>query len=210
MKYDITEAWEINDECFLDLFPLTNMIEIIGKPFKINILRDDEILNIDPEAYNMPIFTRAFNQDLEKKGMERKNIHNYYRQINDPKLRELFSIKLPQVLLYDDLGYDEPIISLHISKIRKDEWFINDLVVKKSPINFMKNNIASIIIMNVIQLAKKDNVKYLSGYAVNKKVSDILKDKGFVDDARKELGHDWLLNIARSYTDAQFPVYMKL
>lgn len=209
MKYDIAETWNIEDKCFLDLLPLEEIIRVIGQDIKMCIARDEEIINIDTVAYNMPIFTRAFNEDLKKEGMERKNIHNYFSYIRDPKLRDIFSIKLPQVLLYDNLGYKESIVSLHITKIRKDEWFINDIVVKRNPNQLMKNNVASTIIMNLTELAKKDKVKYLSAYAMNKKVSEIFKSKGFIDDVRKELGHDWLMDMAIA-NGVQFPVYMKL
>ncbi len=209
MEYDIIENWNIKDDCFYNLFPVKRMNEIVGKPFQMCIARNEEILKIDTEAYNLPIFSRAFDQDLNKKGMERKNIHTLINRLTDPDLGKLFRINLPQVLLYDDLGYKEPVVALHLAKIRENEWFINDLVVKKSPTTLMRNNIASIIINNVIQLARNNEIEYLSGYAMNRKVFEILKNKSFIADDRKSLGHDWLLEMA-NYTGCQFPVFMKL
>lgn len=209
LKYDITERWNIDKSEFIQLLPIGKITEILGAKPDIKIACDDEILDIDVKSYNMPIFTRAFNQDLHKHGLQRENLYKYHNRMGDRNLKDIFSIKLPQTWVYGNMVNDEYMIGIHIAKIRKDEIFINDIILKKSPDQLMKNNISNIVIERLITLGKSNGIKFISGYAVNEKVFTIFIDKGFQADKRKCYGNDWLFEMAIK-KGSQYPFFLEI
>lgn len=100
-------------------------------------------------------------------------------------------------------------MSLHIAKLRKDEIYINDFVMRKNPNELLKQGIAKEVIENLKYLAKLNNIKYISGYAMNEKVFNIFKTYGFQEDVRKEYGNDHLMKMAQ-ITRCQYPFYIEI
>lgn len=203
------EEWDLTESDILSIFPIEKIERCIGENPNFEVLFDDDILRKDAEAYNLSIFTRAFNQDIPEEKLCRKNLHNIYDLMEDISLRDVVHIRLPQAIIFDTLGYDEVVMSLHFSKLRSDELYINDFVMMKNPNTFLKNNIASEVMENLKKLAKTKNIRYISGYAMNEVVFQIFKNYGFKDDMRAEYGNDWLMSIAMQ-TKCQYPFYIDL
>jgi len=170
---------------------------------------DDSILQKDVESYNLSIFTRAYNEDIPDEKLCRKNLFSVYPLMGSESLRETVSIKLPQVMIFDDLGFDEEMISLHFSKLRNDEYYINDIVMQKKPNLLLRNGIAKQVISNLMNLAKTNNIRYISGYAMNEVIFNVFLGYGFKADVRDEYGNDYLLYLAKQ-TGCQYPFYIDL
>ena len=209
IMYNYEEKWDLTEKDILSIFPIEKIEKCIGKNPKFKVLFDDDILRRDTVAYNLSIFTRAFNQDIPEEKLCRKNLHNVYGLIDDMALREVVHVKLPQAIIFDTLGYEEDVMSLHFTKLRSDEFYINDFVMMKNPNTFLKNNIASEVIDNFKKLAKAKNIRYISGYAMNEVVFQIFKNYGFKEDVRSEYGNDCLMEMAMQ-TKHQYPFYIDL
>ena len=93
-----------------------------------------------------------------------------------PELAGLLGVQLPQIMWVDTLGFEDNLISLHISKLNKQEVFINDLVLVKND-NFdpLSDAIHEKVFNNLRKFAKDQGAKYLSGYAANRSMLNLLQ-----------------------------------
>jgi hypothetical protein len=208
MKYQIIEEWKITDGELLSLLPLQEISDALGTELNLKILRDDDLLKYDLTSYNMPIFTRAFNEDLKTDRLCRENIYKFIHSIDNLNFRDTFSISLPQALIYGNEINDEYMIGLHIAKIRKDELFINDIVLHKDKQTLLHKNLLSKVVANIKFLCSQHNIKYISGYAINNKVFELFQRNGFKADQRIQHGNDWLYRMSRN--GKQIPFYIEL
>lgn len=200
-----TEQWNPSEEDIRSLFPIEELTSEIGKDPGIKVLRDDEIRLQYPEQYNISIQARAYNQRLVELLQE-----YYTNHCNSPELAALLGMELPQIMWVDTLGYDEPIISLHISKLNKQEVFINDIVlVKNEDFDLLSEGLIEIVLNNLREFSRKQGAKYLSGYAANRSTLNLLKSKGFNEDKRETNGNDYLWRLA-SIRGEQLPFYEEL
>lgn len=200
-----SEQWNPSEEDIESLFPIAELTSEIGKNPGIKVLRDDEIRLQYPGQYNISIQARAYNQRLAEL------LHEYYTDnCDNPELAELLGVQLPQILWVDTLGYEEPIISLHISKLNKEEVFINDMVlVKNEDFDLLSDGVIDTVLNNLRVFAKKQGAKYLSGYAANRSTLNLLKSKGFAEDKRATNGNDYLWRLA-SIRGEQLPFFEEL
>lgn len=188
----------------MDLLPIEKIRDLLREDPKFSVLENEEILKYDAESYNLPIFIRAHNNDPTN-----NQLGHYYNQIENPKLREMLNINLPQFLVHDNLGYKDHIISLHIAKIRSDEVFINDIVTKRNNVKLLKNGIAAEIIERLTQLSRSHNIKYISGHACSSGAYQTFINKGFQADTRSTYGNDILYQDSLE-TEGQIPFYKKI
>lgn len=200
-----SEEWNPSDNSIRSLFPIDDLKAEIGKDPKIKILRDDEIRLQYPAQYNISVQARAYTQRLVQL------LQEYYSDYSEsPELAGLLGIQIPQIMWVDTLGFEEPIISLHISKLNKREIFINDLVlVKNEDFDLLSDALIKKILDNLKAFAKEQGVKYLSGYAVNRATLKLLKSMGFSEDKREVMGNDYLWRV-NSIRGEQLPYYEEL
>ncbi|AET66480.1 hypothetical protein Desor_0797 [Desulfosporosinus orientis DSM 765] len=200
-----SEQWNLSEEDINSLFPIKELAAEIGKDPGIKVLRDDEIRLQYPGQYNISVQARAYNQRLVELLQEYYSNHS-----NSPELAALLGVELPQIMWVDTLGYEEPIISLHISKLNKQEVFINDIVlVKNEDYDLLSEGVIDTVLNNLRKFAKKQGAKYLSGYAANRSTLNLLKSKGFEEDKRETNGNDYLWRLA-SIRGEQLPFYEEL
>jgi hypothetical protein len=169
-------------------------------------MMDDSILEYNVEKYNMPIFVRAYNNYFKWNEQKLKKLHKSMSQKN---MRDMCYINLPQVMIIDGLGYGEPVISLHLAKLREDEIFINDIALYREPAQFMRNGVAGDIIKNLKELSMKNSVRYISGHAETWGAFNALKKHGFIADTRNQYGNDLLLELAQIH-GKQYPIFQEL
>ncbi|HBW34280.1 hypothetical protein [Desulfosporosinus sp. BICA1-9] len=199
------EEWNPSEEQINRIFPIEDLKSEIGRDPGIKVLRDDEIRLEYPSQYNISVQARAHNLSLVQL------LQEYYTTYRDsPELAGLLGIQIPQIMWVDTLGYDEKIISLHVSKINKQEVFINDIVlVKNEDFDLLSDTVMDTILNNLRVFAKEQGAKYLSGYAANYTTLNLLKSKGFKDDKRENMGNDYLFRIA-AIGGEQWPFYDEL
>lgn len=200
-----TEEWDPTEEQLNSLFPINDLISEMGKDPGITVLKDDEIRLKYPGQYNISVQARAHNRGLVELLAE------YYEAHSDsPELAGLLGIQLPQIMWADSLGFDEKLISLHISKLNKNEVFINDIVlVKNEDFDLLSEAVIDKVLHNLRRFAKDQGAKYLSGYAANRATFNLFKRKGFKEDKREEMGNDYLWGLALQLGE-QFPYYEEL
>lgn len=203
------EKWDLSTNDVCSLFPAERIGEHIKKELSFNVIFDDKILKKDVMAYNMPVFARAHNEGGLAEKLRKNNLTVQDEYMRDISLRDILGIRLPQVIISDNLGYKEKVMSLHFVKLRKDEYFINDLVMKRNPIKYLKNGFTGEVINNLIKLAEKNNIRYISGYATNEITYKIFVGYGFRADERVEYGNDKLMIAAKS-VKGQYPFYIDL
>ncbi|MCM2532183.1 hypothetical protein NDK43_06945 [Neobacillus pocheonensis] len=176
-----TEKWNAPLDNLESILPIKEIKEVLGKDPNIKIYFDNEIRKINPSNYNMSITARAYNDNKDSK------LKRYYKKYSDSfEYKDLMKINLPQILWKDTLGLDRTIIGLHISKLNKEELFINDVVLAKNEkLDGLKNGIFDIVLNNLENFAKNQGLKYISGHAMTKIVFDIFNSKGFLPDKRK-------------------------
>jgi len=197
-----SEQWNPSEEVIKSLFPIDELKAEIGRDPGIKVLRDDEIRLQYPGQYNISVQARAYNQRLVQLLQEYYNTY-----CNSPELAGLLGIQIPQIMWVDTLGFEEPIISLHISKLNKNEIFINDIVlVKNEDFDLLSDGLIEKVLNNLRLFAKEQGVKYLSGYAANRSTLNLLKSKGFEEDKREVMGNDYLWRLA-SIRGEQLPFY---
>lgn len=200
-----SEQWNPSEEDIKSLFPIDDLKSEIGRDPGIKVLRDDEIRLQYPGQYNISVQARAYNQRLVELLQE---YYNTYR--NSPELAGLLGVEIPQIMWVDTLGFEEPIISLHISKINKHEIFINDIVlVKNEDFDILSEGIIETVLNNLRRFAKEQGANYLSGYATNRSTLNLLKSKGFIEDKREGMGNDYLWRVA-AISGEQLPFYEEL
>jgi hypothetical protein len=199
------EQWNPAEEQIKNLFPIDDIKSEIGRDPGLEILKDDEIRLKFPAQYNISVQARAHNQSLIEL------LHEYYETYRyKPELAELLGIQLPQIMWADTLGYEEKLISLHITKLNKQEVFINDIVlVKNEDFDPLSEDILDKVLNNLRKLAKDQGAKYLSGYAANRSTLELFKSKGFKEDKREGMGNDYLWGIAVVMGE-QLPFYTEL
>lgn len=200
-----SEQWNPSEEQINSLFPLEEITSEIGRNPGLEVLRDDEVRLKYPDLYNISVQARAHNRGLVEL------LQEYYESNSEsPELASLLGVQLPQIMWVDTLGLEEKIITLLISKLNKEEVFINDIVlVKNEDFDPLSDALLDKILNNLRRFAKEQGTKYLSGYATNKNTLELLKSKGFKEDQRSDMGNDYLWGIAKS-TGEQFPFYDEL
>jgi len=200
-----SEQWNPSEEDIKSLFPIEILTSEIGRDPGIKVLRDEEIRLQYPGQYNISVQARAYNQRLVQLLQEYFNTY-----CNSPELSGLLGIEIPQIMWVDTLGFEEPLISLHISKLNKHEIFINDIVlVKNEDFDLLSDGIIEKVLNNLQLFAKNQGAKYLSGYAANRSTLNLLKGKGFIEDQREGMGNDYLWRIA-AIRGEQLPFYVEL
>ena len=197
-----SEQWSPSEEQINSLFPIEELTAEIGRNPGLVVLRDDDIRLKYPELYNISVQARAHNRGL----VELLQVY-YEPNRESPELANLLGVQLPQIMWVDDLGLEDKIITLLISKLNNEEVFINDIVlVKNEDFDPLSDALLDKILKNLRKFAKEQGAKYLSGYATNKNTLELLKSLGFKEDQRSAMGNDYLWGIARS-TGEQFPYY---
>ena len=187
-----SEQWNPTEELINSLFPIEDITSEIGRDPGIKVLRDDEIRLEYPGQYNISVQARAHSQTLFELLQE---YFETYR--NSPEFAGLVGVQLPQIMWVDTLGFEEKLISLHISKLNKREIFINDIVlVKNEDFDLLSDSILDKVLNNLRLFAKEQGAKYLSGYASNTNTLKLLKSKGFKEDKRENMGNDYLWRLA--------------
>ncbi|MDO0822295.1 hypothetical protein [Desulfosporosinus nitroreducens] len=200
-----SEQWNPSGEEIKSLFPVDDLKSEIGRDPGIKVLRDDEIRLQYPGQYNISVQARAYNQQLVQLLQE-----YYTTYCNSPELAGLLGIQIPQIMWVDTLGFEEALISLHISKLNKQEIFINDIVlVKNEDFDLLSEGTMEKILNNLRLFAKEHGARYLSGYATNRSTLNLLKSKGFIEDKREGMGNDYLWRIA-TIRGEQLPFYEEL
>lgn len=199
------EEWNPSDEQINGIFPIEDLKLEIGRDPGIKVFRDEEIRLEYPSQYNISVQARAHNQSLMQL------LQDYYTTYcNSPKLGELMGIQLPQIMWVDTLGYEEKLISLHLTKLNKQEVFINDIVlVKSEDFDLLSDTMLDTILNNLRAFAKAQGAKYLSGYAANRATLKLLQSKGFKEDHREDMGNNYLFRIA-VISGEQLPFYDEL
>lgn len=200
-----SEQWNPSEEQINSLFPIEELTAEIGRNPGLVVLRDDDIRLKYPEIYNISVQARAHNRGLVEL------LQEYYESNREsPELANLLGVQLPQIMWVDDLGMEDKIITLLISKLNSEEVFINDIVlVKNEDFDPLSDALLDKILRNLRKFAKEQGAKYLSGYATNKNTLKLLISLGFKEDHRTDMGNDYLSGIARS-TGEQFPYYDEL
>ncbi|MGC6589110.1 hypothetical protein ACPV3A_29715 [Paenibacillus sp. Dod16] len=197
-----TEKWSIVEDEIKNFFPTDKIIEVIGRDPEIITLQNDEIRFKYPEQYNISVLARAYNDSMDSR--LRKYYNTYH---DDPKLKDLLKISLPQLMWIDTLGFNKPIISLHITKLNSKEIFINDIVIARNDnLDGLGNGVFDIVLKNLRAFARQKGIKIISGYAVNPIVFRIFETKGFAADKRTNMRNDRLWN-ASLQTEQQIPFY---
>ncbi|KJR49481.1 hypothetical protein UF75_0035 [Desulfosporosinus sp. I2] len=199
------EEWNPSEQQINRIFPIENLKLEIGQNPGMKVFRDDVIRINYPSQYNISVQARAHNLSLVQL------LQEYYTTYRDsPELASLLGIQIPQIMWVDTLGYEEKIISLHISKLNKQEVFINDIVlVKNEDFDLLSDALMDTILTNLRAFAKEQGAKYLSGYAANHSTLNLLKSKGFKEDKRERMGNDYLYRIA-TISGEQLPYYDEL
>lgn len=200
-----SEQWNPSEEEITSLFPIDELKAEIGRDPGIKVLRDEEIRLQYPGQYNISVQARAYNQQLVQL------LQEYYNTFcNSPELAGLLGVEIPQIMWIDTLGFEEALISLHISKLNKQEIFINDIVlVKNEDFDLLSEDIIKKVLNNLRSFAKEQGVKYLSGYAANRSTLNLLKSNGFIEDKREGMGNDYLWRLA-AIRGEQLPYYAEL
>ena len=200
-----TEEWSPSEEQLNSIFPLAEMtLEMEMNP-GITVLRDQQIKEKYPAQYNIAVQARAYNLGLVEL------LQEYYEaNKTNPELEDLLGVKLPQILWEDSLGLDDKLISVHLTKMNKQEIFINDIVlVRNEDFDLFSEELMAAIFENLRGFARAQGAKYLSGYAVNRSTLALLKRKGFQEDRREIMGNAYLWTIAEM-TGEQLPYYTEL
>lgn len=199
------EQWNPSEEQITSLFPIEEIAAEIGRNPALEVLRDDEVRLKYPGLYNISVQARAYNRGLVEL------LQEYYESNSEsPELASLLGVQLPQIMWIDSLGLEEKIITLLISKLNKEEVFINDIVlVKNEDFDPLSDALLDMILKNLRKFAKEQGANYLSGYATNKNTLKLFIRMGFKEDHRSNMGNDYLWDIARS-TGEQFPFYDEL
>ncbi|AFM40051.1 hypothetical protein Desaci_1010 [Desulfosporosinus acidiphilus SJ4] len=200
-----TEEWSPSEEQINSIFPLDKITSEIGRNPDIKVFRDEEVKAKYPAQFNISVQARAYNLGLVEL------LHEYYEtNKTKPELEDLLGVKLPQILWEDNLGYEDKLISLHITKLNKQEIFINDIVlVKNEDFDILSDEIIAQVLNNLQIFAKEQGARYLSGYAANRSTLAIFKGMGFQEDRRENMGNDYLWKIA-VVTGEQLPFYTEL
>lgn len=200
-----SELWNPSEKQINSLFPIEEITAEIGRDPGLEVLRDDEVRLKYPGLFNISVQARAHNRGLVDL------LQAYYEPNSEsPELAGLLGVQLPQILWADTLGLEEKIITLLISKLNKEEVFINDIVlVKNEDFDPLSDALLEKVLNNLRRFAKEQGAKYLSGYATNKNTLELFKSKGFKEDQRSDMGNDYLSGIARS-TGEQIPYYDEL
>lgn len=202
-----SEKWKypVDKERLIKILPINEIESVLGENPNISILFDDEVKSFKALDYNMSIATRAFNDNMESR------LKKYYENFHDKnEFADLMKIRLPQILWKDNLGLERTIIGLHVSKLRKDELFINDIVLTRNEeLDGIKNGIFDIVLDNLIKFAKEQDLKYISGHAANLKVYKIFVTKGFKADTRTQFRNLELWNKSK-VNGQQVPFYMEI
>lgn len=200
-----SEQWSPSEEQINGVFPIVELTAELGKNPALEVLRDDEVRLKYPGLYNISVQARAHNRGLVEL------LQEYYEEKSEsPEFANLVGIQLPQIMWVDTLGLEEKIIILLISKLNKDEVFINDIVlVKNEDFDPLSDALLATVLNNLREFAKEQGAKYLSGYASNKNTLKLFKRLGFKEDHRENMGNDYLWSICRS-TGEQFPFYDEL
>lgn len=200
-----SEQWNPSEEKIKSLFPIDELKAEIGRDPGIKVLRDEEIRLQYPGQYNISVQARAYNQQLVQLLQEYYNTYS-----NSSELAGLLGVELPQIMWIDTLGFEEALISLHISKLNKQEIFINDIVlVKNEDFDLLSEDIIKKVLNNLRSFAKEQGAKYLSGYAANRSTLNLLKSNGFIEDKREGMGNDYLWRLA-AIRGEQLPYYAEL
>ncbi|HBV87846.1 hypothetical protein [Desulfosporosinus sp.] len=200
-----SEQWNPTEEDIKSLFPMADLIAELGRDPGIKVLRDDEIRLQYPGQYNISVQARAYNLRLTQ--LLQEYFTNY---CNSPELAGLLGVQIPQIMWVDTLGFEDPLISLHISKLNKQEIFINDIVlVKNNDFDLLSDGLIEKVLDNLRAFARNQGVKYISGYAANRSTLNLLKSKGFLEDTRESMGNDYLWRLA-VIRGEQLPFYEEL
>lgn len=200
-----SEQWNPSEEQIHSIFPIEELTTEIGRNPGLVVMRDDDIRLKYPEIYNISVQARAHNRGL----VELLQVY-YESNRESPELANLLGVQLPQIMWVDNLGLEDKIITLLISKLNNEEVFINDIVlVKNEDFDPLSDVLLDKILKNLRKFAKEQGAKYLSGYATNKNTLKLLISLGFKEDHRTDMGNDYLSGIART-TGEQFPYYDEL
>jgi hypothetical protein len=187
-----SEQWDLSEELINSLFGNEDLTSEIGRDPGIKVLRDDEIRLEYPGQYNIAVQARAHSQTLFELLQEYFETYRY-----SPELAGVMGIQLPQIMWVDTLGFEEKLISLHISKLNKREVFINDIVlVKNEDFDLLSAGVIEKVLNNLRVFAKAQGAKYLSGYAANRNTLKLLISNGFKEDKRENMGNDYLWKLA--------------
>ncbi|WP_088188203.1 hypothetical protein [Desulfosporosinus sp. FKA] len=204
-RHIYSEEWSPSQEQINSIFPLDKITSEIGRNPGLKVLRDEEIKTKYPAQYNISVQARAYSLGLVEL------LQEYYEpNKGKPELGDLIGVKLPQILWEDSLGYEDKLITLHISKLNKQEVFINDIVlVKNEDFDILSDELMDQVLNNLRVFAKEQGARYLSGYAANRSTLALFKGKGFQEDKRENMGNDYLWKIA-AVTGEQMPFYTEL
>ena len=200
-----SEQWTPTEKQVNSIFPIDDIIADIGRDPGIAVITDDEVRSKYPGQYNISVQARAYNRGLVEL------LQEYYEPYRDsPEFASLVGIQLPQIMWTDTLGYEEKIISLHITKLTKNEVFINDLVlVKNEDFDLLSEAVIDKVLNNLRLFAKAQGAKFLSGYASNLATFSLLNRKGFKEDKREIMGNDYLWSLSMQMGE-QIPYYVEL
>ncbi|WP_088226976.1 hypothetical protein [Desulfosporosinus sp. FKB] len=204
-RHIYSEEWSPSQEQINSIFPLDKITLEIGRNPGLKVFRDEEIKTKYPAQYNISVQARAYSLGLVEL------LHEYYESNKGkPELGDLIGVELPQILWEDSLGYEDKLITLHISKLNKQEVFINDIVlVKNEDFDILSDELIDQVLNNLRVFAKEQGARYLSGYAANRSTLALFKGKGFQEDKRENMGNDYLWKIA-ALTGEQMPFYTEL
>lgn len=200
-----SEQWNPSEEQINSILPIDDISAEVGKDPRIEVFRDDEIRLKYPGEYNISVQARAHNLSLVEL------LQEYYENYkNSPEFADLIGVQLPQIKWMDTLGFEDTLIGLHISKLNKQEIFINDIVlVKNDNFDSLSDAILDKVLNNLRRFAKEQGANYLSGYAANKSTLKLFLNKGFKEDKRESMGNDYLWRIACMMGE-QLPFYEEL
>ena len=205
VQHNYSEQWNPSEQQINSIFPISDITTDMGRDPGIAVIMDDEVRLKYPGQYNIAVQARAYNRGLVEL------LQEYYETYREsPEFASLVGIQLPQIMWADTLGLEEKLISLHISKLNKNEVFINDLVlVKNEDFDLLSDVVIGKILDNLRIFAKEQGAKYLSGYAANRATFNLLNRKGFKEDKREINGNDYLWALALQMGE-QFPYYCEL
>lgn len=200
-----SEQWDPSEEQIFSIFPVEEITAEMGRNPNLKVICDDEIRLKYPSEYNISVQARAHNQSLAEL------LQEYYESYkSSPQFAELMGVQLPQIKWMDTLDLEDTLVGLHLSKLNKQEIFINDIVlVKNEDFDLLSDPILAKILNNLRQFAKDQGAEYLSGYAANKGTLKFFLNRGFQEDKRQSLGNDYLWRIA-SLMGEKLPFYAEL
>jgi len=199
----LKEEWINKNYNFLDLLPVKKINSILGKDAMLKVYKDAEIKEKEKLTYNTVIVVRAHNEGMKEL------LYRYFDDICIADFESLFNIYLPQILISDSMGFERPVISLHITKLNKYEIFINNIILYRDNTTRLLNGVFDDVLNRLKEFGRLEGIKYISGHAsLHTQLTKFLS-KGFQIDKRKDMRNDELWAMSE-LTRTSFPFYMAI